>query len=533
MTGLAGTGALARLAMRRDRIGLPVALYLITAVVAGNTYSLRHLYPTPAARVSLAASGGSNPSFLFLYGRLEGTSLGAVSAWRYAVWAAIFASLMSIFLVVRHTRADEEAGRLELVGSAAVGRHAPLTAGLAVASAASGVLAAALAVVLILLGLPAGGSVAFALAITTCSLAFAFVTALAAQLVPGARAARGIAIAALGAAFLLRAIGDAAGAHGPSWLTWLSPLGWTELTRAYAGDRWWVLALPVALSLAAGAGAYALAAIRDHGAGLVPYRPGRPRAGAALRGPLGLAWRLQRATLSAWALGFAVTFAASGAAAKGIGGLFGGSQQLREAFLRMGGQPGITNAYLAALMSLAGLGAAAYATSAVLRLRSEETAQLAEPVLAAGTGRARWVLSHVTVALAGTAALLALGGAAAGLGYGLRAGNLGTEVGRLAAAAIAQLPASLAIAAVAAAAFGLLPRAATALGWSVTGAVFVIGWFGEVLRFPRWLLDVSPFTHVPKLPGGTVTAAPLLWLSGIAAALCVAALASFRRRDVG
>ncbi|MBO0785183.1 MAG: ABC transporter permease, partial [Actinobacteria bacterium] len=227
MTGLAGTGALARLAMRRDRIGLPVALYLITAVVAGNTYSLRHLYPTPAARVSLAASGGSNPSLLFLYGRMQGTSLGAVSAWRYGVWAAIFASLMSIFLVVRHTRADEEAGRLELAGSAAVGRHAPLTAGLAVASAASGALALLLAVVLIALGLPAGGSVAFALAVTTCSLAFAFVTALAAQLVPGARTARGIAIAVLGTAFGLRAIGDAAGANGPSWLTWLSPLGWT------------------------------------------------------------------------------------------------------------------------------------------------------------------------------------------------------------------------------------------------------------------------------------------------------------------
>ncbi|MBO0773034.1 MAG: ABC transporter permease, partial [Actinobacteria bacterium] len=249
--------------------------------------------------------------------------------------------------------------------------------------------------------------------------------------------------------------------------------------------------------------------------------------------PLGLAWRLQRATLAAWAAGFVITFAVSAAAAKGIGGLFGGSSQLREAFLRMGGQPGITNAYLAALMSLAGLVAAMYATSAVLRLRSEETAQLAEPVLAAGTGRARWVLSHVAVAVAGTAALLALGGVAAGLGYGLRIGDPGTQAGRLVTAAITQLPASLAIAAVAAAAFGLLPRAAAAVGWSVTGAVFVIGWFGGVLRFPQWLLDASPFTHTPKLPGGTVTAAPLLWLSAIAVLLCLAGLAGFRRRDVG
>src|SRR6266536_1162052 len=86
-------------------------------------------------------------------------------------------------------------------------------------------------------------------------------------------------------------------------------------------------------------------------------------ASAWLRGahnwPFGLAWRLQRGTLYGWAAGFAFTFAASGAAAKGIGSLLGGSSQLRNAFTRLGGQAGITDAYLAAIMSLAGLAAAA------------------------------------------------------------------------------------------------------------------------------------------------------------------------------
>jgi len=136
-TPLAGTGALARLAFRRDRIMLPAWVYVITAAIASNSYSLNKLYPTAAARAELAASGGHNPALVFLYGRMWGDSLGAVSAWRYGVWAAIFASLMSIFLVIRHTRADEEAGRLELVGSAAVGRLAALTAALLVAAAVS------------------------------------------------------------------------------------------------------------------------------------------------------------------------------------------------------------------------------------------------------------------------------------------------------------------------------------------------------------------------------------------------------------
>ncbi len=538
---LAGTGALARLAFRRDRIMLPAWVYVIAVLIASNSYSLNKLYPTAAARAELAAGGGRNPALVFLYGRFWGNSLGAVSAWRYGVWAAIFAALMSIFLVIRHTRADEEAGRLELVGSAAVGRLAALTAALLVAAAASVLLTALLIIALIAVGLPAAGSVAFALAITTCSLAFAAVAALAAQLTVGARAARGIAIGLLGAAYLLRAVGDASGEGGVSWLTWLSPLGWTEFIRPYTEDRWQVLALPLALTAAAIAAAYALAVIRDHGAGLLPDRPGRATASAWLRAarhwPAGLAWRLQRGTLYGWAAGFAFTFAASGAAAKGIGSLLGGSTQLRNAFSRLGGQAAITNAYLAALMLLAGLAAAAYATSAVLRLRAEETGGQAEPLLATATSRVGWGLSHIAVAVAGTAVLLAVAGVAAGLGYGLRTGSAGPEVARLLGAAMVQLPASLAVAGAAVVLFGLAPRASVAGAWTVVGAVVLIVLFGEVLQLSQWILDVSPFTHLPKLPGAAVTVrttgAPLLWLSLAALALAAAGLAGLRRRDIG
>jgi len=535
-TPLANTGALARLAFRRDRIMLPAWVYVITAAIASNSYSLNKLYPTAADRAQLVASGGRNPALVFLYGRLWGDSLGAVSAWRYGVWAAIFAALMSIFLVIRHTRADEEAGRLELVGSAAVGRLAALTASLLVALAANVVLAVLLVVVLVVLGLPVAGSIAFALAITTCGLAFAAIAALAAQLAAGARAARGIAIGVLGAAYLLRAVGDASGAGGVSWLTWLSPLGWTEMLRPYTGDRWWVLALPLALTAAATAGAYVLVTLRDHGAGLLPDRPGSATASAWLRAvhrwPLGLAWRLQRGTLYGWAAGFAFTFAASGAAAKGIGSLLGGSSQLRNAFTRLGGQAGITDAYLAAIMSLAGLAAAAYATSAVLRLRAEETGGQAEPLLATAIGRTRWGLSHIAVAVVGTALLLAVAGVAAGLGYGLRTGSAGPEVARLLGAGMAQLPASLAVAGVAVVLFGLLPRASVAGAWTVVGVLVLIALFGQVLQLSQPILDVSPFTHVPKLPGAAVTAGPLLWLSLVVVALVTMGLAGLRRRDI-
>jgi ABC-2 type transport system permease protein len=532
-TAVTGTGELVRLAVRRDRIGLAASVYVIIVGVVGTAYTLKRLYPTAAGRAALAATAGGNPAFRFLYGRLDGSSLGSITTWRYGVWAGIFAALLAIFVVIRHTRSDEEAGRLELTGSAAVGRQAALVAALATAAAPVVAVTVLLCVLLPLVGLAPAGSAALALGIGCCGLAFAGITAVTAQLSSTARGARGIALAVLAVAFMLRGVGDSAGASGPSWLSWLSPLGWIQLAQPFAAQRWWVLGLPLAVAAGGTGLAFAIAARRDLGAGLLPDRPGRATASAFLHNVFGLAWRLDRAALLGWATGYAVLFAVCGAAAKGIGQLFGTSSALEHEFTRLGGQSALTDAYLASLMLLAGLAAAGYAISVILRMRAEETADQAELVLATATGRVRWALSHIAVAVAGTALLLAVAGVAAGLGYGLRIGSAGTQVARMAEAGLAQLPSALVLAGVAVAACGLLPRVAVPVAWSALGLVVLINLFGQPLQLSHWVLDISPFTHAPRLPGGTVTAAPLLWLCALALAASIAGLVGLRRRDIG
>ncbi|HEY1617122.1 MAG TPA: ABC transporter permease [Streptosporangiaceae bacterium] len=530
---LAGVRELIRLAVRRDRVMLPVWVYLLAAVAADVTFGLEKLYPTPAARQRLTLIAGGNPALAFLYGQLHGSSLGALTAWRYATYAALGAGLMTIFLVIRHTRADEQAGRLELAGSAAVGRPAPLTAGLAVAAAASAALVVLTVVVLALFGLPFAGCVVFALAAGGCGLVFAALAAVAAQVAGTARGARGLAITVLAAAFLLRGIADSAGPAGPAWLCWLSPIGWAELTRPFAAARWLVLLLPAAATVGLVAAAYWLASRRDQGAGLIAPRPGPPVAGALLHGPLGLAWRLHRGALAAWAAGLLVEGLAVGAAAQGVGSLLSSSSVLRQAFQRIGGQQALTSAYLAGIMSLAGLAVAGYAVSAVLRLHAEEAEQRADPVLVAPVGRVRWAASHLLVAAVGTALLLAVSGVATGLGYGLRAGDPGTQVVRMLGSGVALIPAVLAVAAVAALLAGIEPRAAVGGGWAALALIAVLTLFGRVIQASHWVLDISPFSQVPRLPGGDVRAVPLAWVCGAALALAAAGLAGLRRRDIG
>jgi len=357
------------------------------------------------------------------------------------------------------------------------------------------------------------------------------VAAVTAQIAQTARSARGLAIGVLLVAFLIRAIGDSVSVTGPIWLSWLSPIGWAELTRPFGAIRWWVFTLPLAAAVLVGIAAALLAVRRDYDSGLLATRSGRPAASASLRSPFALAWRLQRATVIAWVIGALVYGVGIGSAAKGISGLLG-SAQVRRVVARMGGQTQLTNAYLAALISLTGLAVAGFAIAAVLRLRSEETDQHADPVLATRTGRIGWALSHLVIAVGGSVVILAVAGIGVGLGHGARSGSLGTEVARMAGAALAQAPAVLVVAGLAAALFGLVPRASVAVSWSVLGAAVLVLFFGETLQWSHWVMDLSPFTQAPKLPGGVVSAAPLIWLCVIAAALGLAGLVGLRRRDI-
>jgi ABC-2 type transport system permease protein len=91
----------------------------------------------------------------------------------------------------------------------------------------------------------------------------------------------------------------------------------------------------------------------------------------------------------------------------------------------------------------------------------------------------------------------------------------------------------LVLAAVAILLFGLWPQAAVPGAWTALGLVVVIDLFGQVLQLSHWILDISPFTHAPRLPGGTVSADPLLWLCAVTLGLTAIGLAGLRRRDIG
>jgi ABC-2 type transport system permease protein len=528
MNTLMGTRKLVRLILRRDRVIMPVWIVFLALVLMSFPSSLREVFPTAAERRQYADNAG----FVALYGRLSGTSLGEFVTWRGG-FIPVMVGLISLLTVIRHTRVDEETGRRELLGSTVVGRHAGLAAALIATLGANLVLAALVAAGMTSQDLPATGSVALGLELAAAGWLYAGVGAAAAQLTTSAAGARGIAIIVLGAAYVLRVAGDLSGHAGGAyaWLSRVSPIGLVHQIQPYGDQRWWVLALAAGLTAALTAAAIALSARRDLGAGLLPTRPGPATAATSLRSPLALAWRLHRSLLAAWTAGFAALGAVFGGVAEGIGDMGQDNKNLQDLFTRMGGRGALIDAFLASVMALLGLIAAAYAVQATLKLQTEESSGRAEPVLATAVSRLRWAGGHLTFSILGPTSALAAAGLTTGLTHGLNTGHVGAELPRVLGAAMVQLPAVWALAALAVALFGLVPYL-TPAAWGALAAYLVLLTVGATLQLNQWLLDLSLFTHTPKAPAADVTATPLATLTATAVILTAAGLTGLQHRDI-
>ncbi|MFE4499041.1 ABC transporter permease [Rhodococcus sp. NPDC056743] len=539
-TQFTGTSRLVRLALRRDRIQLPVWLISLTVFLVFVAASVGGLYSTPEELRSVAVGSAVSPVALATNGIVSGYSEGAIVASQSVLVFALAAALMSTLAVVRHTRQNEETGRAEMIGAAVVGRRALLTSALVVTIGANIVLALASAVGLVAIGFPAGGSLALGASIGGTGIAFAGVAAVAAQITDGARAANGIAGAAIGIAFMLRAVGDVDstvvddGTRVVSgWMSWLSPIGWAQQIRPFDDNAWWILLLLFGFAAVHIAIADVLIGHRDQGAGLVQPRPGPPVAARWLPSAWGLAWRMQRVTMFWWLFSVVVLGFAYGAVGNEIDQLVGSSQQTADLFEQLGGgSAALVDAYLATALGFLSIVIAAYAVQSILRMHGEESSGRLEPLLATALPRWKWLLSHVSIVVGGVVLAHILAGAFTGFAFGLVTDDIAGNTARMTGAALAYLPAVLVVLAVVALVFGLFPAIASSLSWGIFAACIVLGQFGVLFKLPQVVLDLSPFTHVPTAPAEVVTALPLVVLTALALVLGVAAIAAFARRDV-
>lgn len=531
-TALTAAPALVRFILRIDRIRALVWVLGIGAmgfyfahavqVVAGDDASLAELaglYADPVGRMMVGPGFGmDDPTHERFY------------AAGYALVLYIFIALMSVFTVVRHTRADEQAGRAELLRANVVGRHATLVAALIVTTLM--VLAAS---VLVWVGaLTAGyaweGSLLVAVACSAVGLFFAGAAAVSVQLSESARGASAMAGGLIGLAYVVRMAGDAPEVGGTA-LSWGSPLGWAQQTAPFVDDLWWpVLLLVASASVLAGLG-FQLSTRRDVGAGIMPARLGRAEARPALGTPLGLAARTLWGTLRGWGIALVLAALMFGSYSQTM---MDAADSLPPELADVFAGEDVMLGYLAYIALFMGVFVLAAGVGSLQQIRGEEARSRAEYGLSVPMSRTTWLGAHLAVVVVGVIGILAAVGIAMGLGAAMSLEADGaTYFADLVLAGLLQAPAVLCVVGIVTALFGWLPRAAAPVGWLLVGFTGLMSTFGGLLDLPDFILDLDPFNHLADFPVDAIAWEPVAWLTAIGAAGIAAGLLGWRRREVG
>lgn len=527
-SALTGSHRLIRFTLRRDRLYLLSWIVGLGGVIVASALAVPTVYNTSEKVAGYAATVGATPVSYLMSGRQAGIdTIGGITANEISQVAQLGVCLMVMFQVVRHTRTEEETGRAELLRSTVLGRHAATLAGLSYAVLTALLIGCITVGAMLAAGLDAAGSLTYGAGLTLLGICYAAVALVAAQLSTSARGALGIGGAAIAAGYLVRGLG----AMQDNALVWLSPFGWAQLMNAFGHERGWP-AIPL---VAATAGLLALAAYltayRDFGGGLLQPRRGRHRASQALGTPFGLALRLQRGTLTGWAIGLFFLALIYGAVIPTIPDLVKSNPDLGQYIgASAAAEQALTDAFLRYILLFMAVLCTGFAVSSVQRLRSEEESGRAEAVLATGVSRTVWVTATVAVTGLGALLLVMLMGFGLAVGYGLGMGEW-SQVATQVAGQLTYLPGVLVVAAFAVAVAGLLPRHSM-LAWFLVAMVFLQTMLGETLRLPDAVNALSPFWHLPGVPSESFNPTPGLIELAFAVALVMLGLWGYRHRDL-
>ena len=521
---------------RRERLNTPIWILSLVAVSVGVAIAFSHLFPTPED-LQLMAETVSNPAMQALIGPvygLDSLTPSMLMAQEMLAFMMITIIIMNIFLVIRHTRNDEELGRLEMLRALPIGRLTNAASTLFFALLVNLVVAVVIAVGLIFAntpGMQVPGAFVYAFSLGASGFLFAAIALLMAQLFSTSRGAMTGAFTLMGVFYIMRAFGDMNG----NVLSFISPMGLGLQVSSFYENIWWPILVLFVQALVVAVIALLICRTRDLGEGVIPARAGKQHASKSLQTPTGLAWRLVRGNFIAWSVGLMLLGATYGSVLGEIEE-FVKTNEMFQLLLGLGGDAAgdsitgeIASSFAALIMVVMAMIAVVPVVIIVAKIRSEEKQGRLEPVLARSVNRKKLILIYTIIAAVGSVGFMLC--CALGL-YGAAASTGLLDFGETIRSSLMYLPAILSLLGLAVFLIGLAPKA-LGLVWLLFAYSFVAVYFGPLMNLPAWTAKLTPFGHIPHSSADSFSATPLIILSAIAAALIALGVQSFAKRDIG
>ena len=295
------TGLLIRLNLKRDWTKILIWTVTLAVLLTAIAAKFDGIYSTQKAIDSIVTTL-KTPAMVSLFGAFTAKApytTAKIFATEMVVFMAIIMVIMNIMLAVSTTRGEEDDGLLELVRAHAVGRLAPLSAGVAELTGLNLILGVLYGLGLQLSGMPGAdeaGNWLIGFGLAAMGWLFGMLTLLVAQLADNASETTMLSYAIFGVMYIARMSTDVSDPRQ----TWWIPFGWIEKMSIYQKNDWRPLLLMFLFGLICAALAATLNWRRDLGAGFLATRQGRRTASPFLAGPATLLWRESRTVLLAW-----------------------------------------------------------------------------------------------------------------------------------------------------------------------------------------------------------------------------------------
>lgn len=513
---------------KRERI--TSTIWIVSMVGVGVLFTMMYpsLFNTEAEMLSMAETMNA-PAMKAMFGPVYGMDAltpAIMMAQQCLLWFMLALAVMNIFLVNRHTRVDEELGRLEMFRALPVGRLTESLATIKFAFAVNlliGVFTALGILAVNIDGTTTAGAFAYGLSLGAAGFVFAALTLLAAQIFSTAHGVTGFGFTVLGVFYLMRASGDING----SSLSYISPLGLGLKTEAFYTDDFMPIVILLAEGIVLSVIALAVNAVRDHGTGIIPARKGRVYATKFLQSPFGFAWRLTRGTAFAWAVTMLILGMAYGSVTGDLDAFLSGNDMIRQMVLASGAGQSIIDSFVSMVFGIMAMLAAIPVMLCILKMQGEEKHGRLEQIFAKSVPRVRFYGCFTAIALVESAVMLFLPA------VGLVVGSNGfLPLGDMLKASLVYLPALWAMLGLCVLLVGLLPKL-TALVWAMFAYSFIHQYFGRLFDWPDWTAKISPFGCIPQVPVQEFTIVPLIILTVLAILMYAVGQWGFRRRDIG
>ncbi|MBI9011723.1 MAG: ABC transporter permease [Clostridiales bacterium] len=500
MIKVAGLRIISFFIIRRDRKRILIWLLMLVMISIYVAIAFPTLYPTDTDTKAIV-DALTNPAMVSMMGPFYGEpgsySLGAIFTTEMLILTALAVATMNILLITRHTRKDEEEGRLEVIRALPVGKSTVLISTLIVYAVVNILMGLLIGIGLSLVGVDSmdfNGSLLYGASLSMTGIYFAGITGIFAQLSQSSRGTLGYSFSFLGLMYLLRAIGDVK----VEILSFMSPLGLISRTKTYVTNEWWPILILLLLAIIFVYIAFKLNQIRDLGASFIPTKPGRAKASILLKGTIGLAWRNQRITIIGWIIGMMMLGVSYGSVLGDVESFFEGNELYQNMLEAVGGTGTMVEQFVVMLVVVMVMIGTIPVVQVMMKLRSEERKNRLEPLLGRVVSRRRLVFSYVTLAII-VSLVMPLAGTYGLYSAGAKVSTTPLVWEMMMKATIVYLPAIWVFISITVLFLGMFPNAIKIV-WIYLAFAFASIYFGGILKLPKWIVKLSPFGHVQKIP---------------------------------